>query len=56
MGLKWTEKTTDNLCDICGKHFTTCNAEPNSLKFGNGVGNDNIICCGGYKPVEKECK
>ncbi len=56
MGIKWTEKTTDNLCDTCEKHIATCDTEPNSLTFGNGVGNDNVIGCNAYKPVEKEGK
>lgn len=35
-----------NLCDSCSFHFTTClNTD---IKFGNGIGNDNVIKCDGY--------
>lgn len=39
-----TKETTDNLCKYCQNDFATC-PKANHIKFGNGVGNDNVIEC-----------
>jgi hypothetical protein len=39
-----TESTKDNLCDYCQLHIATC-PKANHLKFGDGIGNDNVIEC-----------
>ncbi len=39
-----TKSLTDNLCDYCKLHISTC-PKANHLEFGNGKGNDNIIEC-----------
>jgi hypothetical protein len=38
-----------NLCDVCihRKEYPTCESE--DVKFGDGIGNDNIIICHNYK-------
>ena len=41
-----SKKTTDNLCDNCLKEFATCKQA--HIKFGNGIGNDNVIECSEY--------
>ena len=39
-----TISTKDNLCKYCQLMIPTC-PKANQLKFGNGIGNDNIIEC-----------
>jgi hypothetical protein len=34
-----------NLCDSCTKECPICDAEVSDVKYGVGVGNDNIIEC-----------
>jgi len=34
----------DNLCDYCQLHIAEC-PKANHLKFGDGIGNDNVIEC-----------
>ena len=38
-----------NLCDTCGLRFAECDG---IVKFGNGVGNDNVCECSSYEPVD----
>jgi len=39
--------TKINLCKSCERKFATC-PKPKHIKFGDGVGNDNVIECSGY--------
>jgi hypothetical protein len=39
-----TKETTDHLCKYCQNEFATCR-KANHIKFGNGLGNDNVIEC-----------
>ena len=39
-----TESTKDILCNYCQLEFPTC-PKANHIKFGDGVGNDNVIEC-----------
>lgn len=42
-----TETSKDNLCSTCKKCIADCNSK--ELEFGDGVGNDNVICCDAYE-------
>lgn len=37
-----------NKCDSCKLHQAECMTEAKEIKFGNGVGNDNVVECSGY--------
>lgn len=37
-----------NLCDSCAKLYPECDATADAIKFGCGVGNDNVIGCMAY--------
>ena len=37
-----------NLCDSCAKLYPECDATADAIKFGCGVGNDNVIGCMEY--------
>jgi hypothetical protein len=39
------EDSTDNLCTYCGNCFPSCAA---NQKFGNGIGDDNVIGCNNF--------
>jgi hypothetical protein len=39
-----TIDTKDNLCRYCRNSFVDC-PKANHIKFGDGIGNDNIIEC-----------
>ena len=39
-----TTQNNDHLCKYCLLEFPTC-PKANFIKFGNGIGNDNIIEC-----------
>lgn len=39
-----TKSTKDNLCDYCFECFASC-PKAEHIKFGDGVGNDNVIEC-----------
>ena len=39
-----TKSTKDLLCNYCALEFATC-PKANHIKFGDGVGNDNVIEC-----------
>ena len=39
-----TTSSKDNMCDYCQNIFATCN-KANHIKFGDGIGNDNVIEC-----------
>lgn len=39
-----TSSSKTNLCDFCRDHIATCPTAEH-LKFGDGVGNDNVIEC-----------
>lgn len=39
------EDSTDNLCRYCGNCYPGC---AGNIKFGNGVGEDNIIGCDNF--------
>ena len=47
--------TEVNLCKTCRDTFATC-AKPQSIEFGNGVGNDNVVSCSGYTIKENRMK
>ena len=42
--------STLNLCDYCGFCIPDCNQE---VEFGDGVGEDNVIQCQGFDPIEE---
>lgn len=44
------KNTTQNLCDYCLEEYPRCNG--GLLKFGNGIGDDNIIECDNVQPNE----
>lgn len=37
-----------HLCESCTKEYPECDATVDGVKFGSGVGNDNIIGCTAY--------
>ena len=39
-----TKSSKDNLCNYCQLEFPSC-PKANHIKFGDGVGNDNVIEC-----------
>ena len=39
-----TKNAQDNLCNWCQLHLPEC-PKANHIKFGNGIGNDNVIEC-----------
>lgn len=41
-----------NLCDTCLLCFGEC--EQDTIEFGNGIGNDNVIKCSSYVEVKEE--
>ena len=41
-----TESTIQNLCDNCFYEIAECEAK--NVKFGNGLGDDNVIECDTY--------
>ena len=41
-------ETRLNLCDSCAKLYPECDATADAIKFGCGVGNDNVIGCMAY--------
>ena len=43
-----------NLCDSCRHTYPDCNQT--DVIFGDGVGHDNICCCGMYQPERKKGK
>ena len=43
-----------NLCDSCSHTYPDCNQT--DVIFGDGVGHDNICCCGMYQPERKKGK
>ena len=47
MRVTGTESSKDNLCDYCKLHIPTC-PKANHIKFGDGIGNDNVIECSEY--------
>lgn len=42
-----TKNEKDNLCNYCGHEFATC-PKASHIKFGSGVGNDNVVECSEY--------
>ena len=42
--VKKTISSKDNICNYCQNDFATCD-KPNHIKFGDGVGNDNVTEC-----------
>ena len=42
--VKKTISSKDNMCKYCQNDFPTC-GKPEHIKFGDGVGNDNVIEC-----------
>ena len=38
-----------HLCNSCSYDYPDCPSE--EYMFGDGVGNDNICCCGSYDPL-----
>lgn len=49
----WKPKTKRNLCDSCKHCFADCPATPDDVKFGDGMGNDNVYECDKYEKKEK---
>ena len=41
-----------NLCDTCSRCFGEC-LNDDTIVFGNGIGNDNVIKCGSYMEVKE---
>ncbi len=41
------ERTTIHMCNDCKYHFATCHTS--DIAFGEGIGNDNVIRCIGFK-------
>lgn len=39
-----TKSTKDILCNYCSNNFADC-PKAEHIKFGNGIGNDNVIEC-----------
>lgn len=37
-----------HLCESCSKDYPECDATFDGIKFGSGVGNDNVIGCTAY--------
>lgn len=56
VGLQYCEEckrikdTKIHLCDSCKDDFAECKSNP---VFDDGLGNDNVIECGGYDPVTR---
>ena len=42
-----TKESMNNLCDYCLLKIPTC-PKAIHIKFGNGIGNDNVIECSEY--------
>lgn len=42
-----SKDTKLNLCDFCPQEFATC-PKATVRKFGDGIGNDNVIACSEY--------
>lgn len=42
-----SEDTKLNMCDFCLHSFNSC-PKANHIKFGDGIGNDNVIECSEY--------
>ena len=53
VGEKVNIDTKINLCSTCIHDIPTCKGKP---KFGNGIGNDNVIQCIEYSKLRGECK
>ena len=39
------------LCKSCSFNYPDCPVEIESVKFGDGIGCDNICCCNRYDPI-----
>ncbi len=52
MRMIYTTDEQENLCDGCLNHFATCEAK---VKFGSGVGDDNVIACNLYNGPDTPC-
>ena len=48
------ENNSVNLCDSCTHNIETCPG--NGILYGDGKGNDNIVCCAAYTPGFKKVK
>jgi len=46
------KNSKENLCDTCW--FCIADCKQTQVKFGDGLGNDNIIECSGYIPAVEE--
>lgn len=47
--------TKDNLCDTCKLSYPSCPADETDIKFGDGIGEDNVIDCTYYdEDLEEE--
>lgn len=42
-----TISSKDNLCNYCCNEYATC-PKANHIRFGDGVGNDNVTECSEY--------
>jgi len=47
MRVTGTESTKDVLCKYCQLDFANC-PKASHIKFGDGIGNDNVIECSGF--------
>jgi len=42
-----------HLCESCKHDYPECTTEIHDVIFGDGKGNDNIVCCSHYEPLQK---
>lgn len=40
-----------HLCNSCCNNYPDCDADENSIFFGDGIGEENICCCNRYVPL-----
>jgi len=45
--------STTNMCDYCTNNYPACVVESDvNTLFGDGIGEDNIIQCDAFDPIE----
>lgn len=42
-----------HLCETCQLTYPECPAQDGDIKFGNGIGHDNVLSCRYYKEARK---
>ena len=40
---------TLNLCDLCINDYPDCNSTYEGMRYGDGIGMDNVVSCSAYK-------